>query len=177
MTCTRCDYTTYKAIPETGHSHKADTTHPTCTTAGYTTYTCHCGDTYIDNRVDALGHDEVPHQAQAPTCTTAGYEAYVTCTRCDYTTYKVVPATGHSKVVDQSVAPTCTATGLTQGEHCGVCGETLIAQQIVDATGHSYKSVVTQPDCTNQGYTTHTCAVCQDSYVDAYVDALGSTIE
>ena len=37
---------------------------------------------------------------------------------------------------------------------------------------HSYKAVVTAPTCTEQGYTTHTCA-CGDSYVDTYVDALG----
>ena len=37
---------------------------------------------------------------------------------------------------------------------------------------HSYKDVVTAPTCTEKGYTTHTCS-CGDSYVDAYVDALG----
>ena len=37
---------------------------------------------------------------------------------------------------------------------------------------HSYKDIVTAPTCTEKGYTTHTCT-CGDSYVDAYVDALG----
>ena len=37
---------------------------------------------------------------------------------------------------------------------------------------HSYTAVVTEPTCTEKGYTTHTCA-CGDSYVDTYVDALG----
>lgn len=33
-------------------------TEPTCTEGGYTTYTCtECGHTYVDNYVDALGHD------------------------------------------------------------------------------------------------------------------------
>ena len=32
---------------------------------------------------------------------------------------------------------------------------------------------VTAPTCTERGYTTHTCSRCGDSYVDAYVDALG----
>ena len=35
---------------------------------------------------------------------------------------------------------------------------------------HSYEAVVTDPTCTEQGYTTHTCS-CGDSYVDSYVDA------
>lgn len=38
---------------------------------------------------------------------------------------------------------------------------------------HSYKAVITEANCTEQGYTTHTCSVCGDSYVDTYVDALG----
>ncbi len=37
---------------------------------------------------------------------------------------------------------------------------------------HNYTSVVTEPTCTEKGYTTHTCS-CGDSYVDTYVDALG----
>ena len=41
----------------------------------------------------------------------------------------------------------------------------------------SYESVTTEPTCTEQGYTTHTCSRCGDSYVDAYVDALGHKTE
>ena len=40
------------------HMHKYNKviTYPTCTEQGYTTYTCECGDTYIDNYVDVTGH-------------------------------------------------------------------------------------------------------------------------
>ena len=38
---------------------------------------------------------------------------------------------------------------------------------------HDYQAEVTQPTCTEQGYTTYTCSRCGDSYVDDYVDALG----
>ena len=37
---------------------------------------------------------------------------------------------------------------------------------------HSYTAVVTAPTCTEQGYTTHTCA-CGHSYVDSYTDPTG----
>ena len=37
---------------------------------------------------------------------------------------------------------------------------------------HRYSSIVTAPTCTEQGYTTYTCA-CGDSYVGDYVDVLG----
>lgn len=39
--------------------------------------------------------------------------------------------------------------------------------------GHRYESVVTAPTCTEQGYTTHTCAFCGDSYTDSYTEAVG----
>lgn len=38
---------------------------------------------------------------------------------------------------------------------------------------HSYVEKITPPTCTEQGYTTHSCSVCGDSYVDAYIPALG----
>ena len=40
-------------------------------------------------------------------------------------------------------------------------------------TEHSYEAVVTAPTCTEQGYTTYTCSVCGDSYVDDYTEATG----
>ena len=38
---------------------------------------------------------------------------------------------------------------------------------------HAYTANITAPTCTQQGYTTHTCSICADSYVDTYVSALG----
>ena len=48
-----------------------------------------------------------------------------------------------------------------------------IAYGAVEAAAkHNYATVVTEPTCTESGYTTHTCA-CGDVYVDAPVDELG----
>ena len=38
---------------------------------------------------------------------------------------------------------------------------------------HTYKTEVVAPNCTEQGYTLHTCKGCGDSYKDTYVSALG----
>ena len=81
------------------HNYTAAVTAPTCTEQGYTTYTCECGDSYIDNYTDALGHTEV---------------------------------------VDTAVAATCTTAGLTEGQHCSVCNEILIEQEVAAALGHDY---------------------------------------
>ena len=56
-TCSRCDYSTYAEISALGHSYQSVVSTPTCTKKGFTTYTCsHCGDSYIADYRDALGH-------------------------------------------------------------------------------------------------------------------------
>ena len=57
------------------------------------------------------------------------------------TTIMVKYAHEHIEEVDAPVAPTCTKTGLTEGKHCSVCNEVLVAQQEVPATGHNYSEL------------------------------------
>ena len=80
------------------HYYTSEVIEPTCTTKGYTNYICTCGDNYIDNYVDELGHDEVYHEAKAPTETEIGWDAYITCNRCTYSTYKELPVTGSTSI-------------------------------------------------------------------------------
>ncbi len=55
-------------VPEAHiHSYEAVVTEPTCTEPGYTTHTCACGDSYVDEHTDPLGHDYVDG-----TCTRCG---------------------------------------------------------------------------------------------------------
>ena len=73
----------------------------------------------------------------APTCTEGGYTTY-TCECGESYVADETAAMGHTEEVIPAVAPTCTGTGLTEGRKCSVCGEILIAQEVVDALGHDY---------------------------------------
>ena len=128
--------------------------------------------------VDGVLHTEhIPGDSiiTAPTCTEGGYTTHV-CTVCGirYVTDET-PALGHAEEIIPGKAATCTETGLTEGRKCTVCGEILVAQEVVPATGHSYETVVTAPTCTTGGCTTYTCTVCGDSYVTDETAALGHT--
>ena len=186
-TCTEKGYTTYTCsvcgdsyvadyVDALGHTVVVDpAVAPDCTHTGLTEGS-HCSvcNTVLkaQETVPATGHsyDKV---VTAPTCTEKGYTTY-TCSVCgDSYVADYVDALGHTVVIDPAVAPDCMHTGLTEGSHCSVCNEVLKAQETVPATGHSYNKVVTEPTCTEKGYTTYTCSVCGDTYVADYVDALG----
>lgn len=132
-----------------------------------------CGKTINSGTTtDMLRHDWSDWARTEPTCTEPG-KSVRTCNLCQKEDKIVIPALGHQVVTDAAVAPTCTAVGLTEGSHCSRCNTILTAQQEVAALGHSYDVTVTAPTCTAEGYTTHTCVLGDDSYVDATVDALG----
>ena len=80
-----------------------------------------------------------------------------------------------SPVIENNVEPTCTAPGSYDSVvYCADCGEELSRETVtVPALGHDYEAAVTEPTCTEPGYTTYTCSRCGDSYVGDHAAALG----
>lgn len=90
----------------------------------------------------------------------------------EYTTvgYTTAPAYGHSYSVAGSTTATCTADA-TQTSRCANCGE-VKTEVTAPAHGHNYNSEVVDPDCTEGGYTVHTCTYCGDTFTSDETDAL-----
>lgn len=157
------------------HSYTEVVTAPTCTERGYTTHTCECGDSYSDSYTGALGHDYGEWtQTKAPTCTEKGEEARH-CSRCDSSETNEIAPTGHKLVHHDGKAVTCTEKGWEAYDTCENCDYTTYKE--ISATGHNYMAVVTEPTCTEKGFTTHTCTACGYSCNDSYTDALGHSYE
>ena len=82
----------------------------------------------------------------------------------DYT--NKLAGTGYHSIKDENNVYTVSKHTYTKDDYrCDGCG--------ANKCDHSYDNVVTAPTCNDKGYTTHTCSICNDSYVDSYVDATG----
>ena len=72
--------------------------------------------------------------------------------------------THNDVVIDAAVEATCTTDGKTEGKHCNACGEVLVAQEIVKATGHTEViDAAVEATCTTDGKTEGKhCSVCNE---------------
>lgn len=80
----------------------------------------------------------------------------------------------HTEVIDEAIAVTCTTAGLTEGSHCDVCGEVIVAQKPIPATGHYYDAgtVLAEPTCTTDGQAVSKCTVCGDTITARNLDEI-----
>lgn len=71
----------------------------------------------------------------------------------------------HSVVKDTGKGPSCIDTGMTEGSHCGECGEILVKQTVIPALGHQYQ-YIDNKDGTHTGI----CKRCRASYTEKHKD-------
>ena len=96
--------------------------------------------------------------------------------------YKNLELSGTGKTItlqaggsNKAVFGTVSGTNLDNYNVTGDPASTSVVYTLKEGIhSHSYVDVVTNPTCTEKGYTTHTCD-CGDSYVDTYTTAAGHT--
>ena len=137
--------------------HTGGTQTPTCITGKI----CEkCGAEYGEK--DPNNHDLVHHDAKAPSCTEIGWDAYDTCSRCDYTTRKELPALKHNLAYYKAKDPTCTKPGCDAYETCSRCDYTTYVER--PALKHDLRQrVIKAPTCTQMGWAYETCSRCDYS--------------
>ena len=186
------------------HDYTAVVTEPTCTEQGYTTYFCDCGDSYVEDYTDALGHSPKAVEEIPAAVGQEGVSAGVVCAVCgevlegcesiaalteEAFTPEEAKTTGEEpeekvSVAEESAAdPTGEETAAEEAELQKPIAEgqpveefeqqeVEIAEEIEALPHeHDYTAVVTEPTCTEQGYTTYTCE-CGESYVADYTEPL-----
>ncbi len=166
------------------HEYDAVVTEPTCTSKGYTTYTCsECGDVYVDDETEMKAHTPgaaVVEKEVAATCTKEGsYDNVVYCTKCntemsrETVTTEMIAHTAGAAVVEKEDPVTGSYDSVV---YCTVCKTEISRETISTGTHeHDYKAVIVAPTCDVDGYTIHKCSICGDSYKDTPVAATGHT--
>ena len=179
-------------IAATGHTMtKTEAKAATCTEDGNIAY-WYCSvcnkyfsdesgttETTLPDTVIKAHHTMTKTDAKAATCTAEGNNAYYTCSVCGKvfkdeagtqpTTVaaETLKKKAHTPVVDAAVAATCQKTGLTEGSHCSVCNEVLVAQKVVDKIPHTVVvDAAVEPTYSSTGLTEGKhCSVCNEVIV------------
>ena len=160
-TCTEQGYTTYTCSCEDSYiadyvnaldhefTNYVSDGNATCTTNGTETAKCNhadCKETDIRTAENSmLAHTynkeiaEEKYLKDEATCTSkATYYYSCLCGAVGTEFFEHGNMAQHTEVIDSAVSPTCTETGLTEGTHCSVCKEVLVAQEVVKENGHTY---------------------------------------
>ena len=162
------------------HEYTKVITKPTCTEDGYTTYTCDCGEEYVSDKVNALGHNVALILGFEPTCTKKGLTEGRYCSVCSevLAAQAVVDPLGHTEALILGFEPTCTKKGLTEGKYCSVCNEVTLEQTVIEALGHTVViHAAVAPTCAESGLTEGKhCSVCLEILAEqTTVEPLGHT--
>ena len=144
------------AVRETAHDYQDTEILPDCENSGYVIHTCTvCGDSYVDGRVDALGHDYVPLSAEPATCNKDGFEKYY-CPNCGDSYTEIVPATNK-----HTYDPYYYGDPHGCDEDCNVCG-------YIRDDAHNYIHMGTdEPTCGTDGKHYYACLVCGKTKIDS----------
>ncbi len=158
-TCTNCG-DTYKEdiVKALGHNEEVlAAVESNCTETGLTEgKRCSvCGEILIaQQEVAALGHELVHHEGKEATDEESGWKEYDTCTRCDYTTYEIIPKHEHTLAYVDGKEATCTEKGWKAYSYCVDEKCDFTTYEEIPALGHNpITDAVVEPTCTETGLT------------------------
>ncbi len=175
--CDKCGDYYVEYIPLTGHSWSdwETTTPASCEKQGEEMRHCKKCDYVETRKLDALEHTwGAWYTAKPADCITEGKLERV-CSNCKAVETQSISPLGHipSEWKFDSDS-TCTTVGMKHIE-CKRCKQILQSENI-PLKNHSYKILITKPTCTDDGFTTHSCTVCGQSYITDRIAAKGHTI-
>ena len=105
------------------------------------------------------------------------FVSFVVTSFSDFVITQTAAAHEHIEAIDAKVDATCTEPGKTEGKHCSVCNEVLVAQEEIPATDHKWDNgkVTKEPTATEDGVKTFTCTACGETKTEA-IPATGEEI-
>lgn len=147
------------------HSYIETLTAPTCTEQGFTTYTCSCGNSYVDDYVEELGHSFIDYNFNDnATCTENGTET-ATCSRvgCQETDTRTKENSALNHEFTNYISDnnaTCTENG-TETSTCSRqgCNETDTRTEENSALNHDFTDYISDNNATYTSDGTKT-AIC-----------------
>ena len=146
-------------------THEAQS--PTCTQVGWDAYdTCSRCDYTTYKEIHPLGHNPTitkeENRVEATCITDGSYDSVVYCSVCNEELSrenKLIKAPGHNLIHHDAKYATCTEIGWNAYETCRICDYTTYVE--ISALGHQYGTpTIVEPEYKKDGYTTHTCSVC-----------------
>ena len=179
--CNDC-YVQKEVMTKFKHTYQGNVTESSCLEQGYTTYTCVCGDNYISDYKDALGHKYGEwFIATSPSQSSPGMLNCVCANDSEKNHVKthVLPLlsveNGYSYDITKS--PTCTDSGT--GVYALIYAEQEFTFAVtIEAKGHRYGewAQTVAPGCETKGEERRDCVDC-DYYETKEIEALGYLLE
>ena len=161
--CEKCGEE-YGTADTNGHNYIAKVIEASCLQEGHTEYTCEfCKDSYSSDVTPKTDH----RGGKAGCCSKAK------CQVCGVEYGETDPSSHINTEVRDAVEATCTTEGYSGNTFCKDCGVKVSDGASVPKKEHSFSTAVTPPTCTEKGYTTYTCKLCNFKKVDNYKAALG----
>jgi len=149
------------------HSYENSVIEPDCENGGYTQHTCRCGDSYVTDETEPLGHSwDDGEVTKEPTEDEEGEKSFV-CLRCGEIKTEVLPKSEHvHSFTSKIIVPSCQSEGYT--EYSCDCGYTY-KEDYKEPVDHWWNDgeITKEPSEEEEGEKTFTCFFCGETKTES----------